>query len=49
MEDQQLELPGRVNSGSHSRGTQALLASLEKMALQDCVDSLGTEGSPAPW
>lgn len=31
------------------RGTQALLASLEKMALQDCVDSLGTEGSPAPW
>lgn len=31
------------------RGTQALQASLERMALQDCVDSLGTEDFPALW
>lgn len=31
------------------RGTQALLASLGRMALQDCVDSLGTEVFPAQW
>lgn len=31
------------------RVTQVLLASLGRMDLQDCVDSLGTEGSPALW
>lgn len=31
------------------RVTQVLLASLGRMALQDCVDSLGTEGYLAPW
>lgn len=49
VRDQQLALPDRVNSGSLSRGTQDLLVSLGRMALQDCVDSLGTEGSPAQW
>lgn len=31
------------------RVTQALLASLGRMVLQDCVDSLGTEGSLVLW
>lgn len=31
------------------RGTQDLPASLGRMVLQDCVDSLGTEGFPAQW
>lgn len=31
------------------RVTQVLLAFLGRMALRDCEDSLGTEGSPALW
>lgn len=52
-----LDLQGHlVNRGSQvllekkgQRVTQAPLASLGRTALQDCVASLGTEGSPAPW
>lgn len=44
-----LELPGGVNPGSLFRVTRVLLGSLGRMVLQDYVDSLGTEGSLAPW